>query len=770
MALGKSVPHDSALGHVTGRSVYVDDRPLLEGELWVDVVGAPVAKGKLVAVHAAEALKVPGVVGVFTAKDLAHNRWGTVVKEQPILVDSQIGHRDEPVCLVAASTREALREAKRKIRVECQEEKALLTIDEAIARKSFLYEPSPFARGNPDEKIRKAKHRLKGELFIEGQEHFYLESQAAVAYPLEHGQMEIHSSTQHTTETQHVVAHALGLSYHQVVCICKRMGGAFGGKESQAAPFAAMAALVAQKTGKPARLILTKDDDMKMTGKRHPFKIFYEVGFDDQGRIEGLRAELYSDAGAYTDLSCSILDRAMFHLDGAYFLSDVFIQAKACRTNNQSHTAFRGFGGPQGMMVIESILEDVASHLKKEAFEIRRLNCYQDDRKITPYGQEVEHLILPKIFDDLHASSEYSARLREIEGFNRANSGKVRGLSMTATKFGISFTARFLNQANALVNLHRDGSVQVSTGATEMGQGVNTKIQQTVAHAFGLDPSRVLVLATSTDKNANTSPTAASSGADLNCAAAALACEQIKTRLSHVAFAHFSKVDPGPLGELEAEGNYEGPVLHFVDGKVKDPTLGREISLRELIDLAYHNRISLSGYGHYKTPGIGFDKKTNQGKPFNYFTNGAAVSEVEVDLFTGEMKVRRVDLLMDIGRPMNPGIDLGQITGAFIQGMGWLTSEKLFYKNGELLSHSPTTYKIPNIQDTPRVFNIALYPNDKNSQSFYRAKAVGEPPFLLGISVWTAVKNAIARAREHRPFVLAAPATPEAILAALHHG
>lgn len=766
MSLGRSVPHDSAVTHVSGRSTYIDDRPRVDGELLVEVIGAPIASGRVIKVHADEALKVPGIVGVYSAKDVVHNAWGTIVKEQPVLAE-RIGHRDEPVAIIAGETKEALRAAKKLVKIECEATKPILTIDEAIRASSYLYEPAPFVRGDVDAALKRAPHKIKKELYLDGQEHFYLESQACVAYPLERDQIEIHSSTQHTTETQHVVAHALGVPYHQVSCICLRMGGAFGGKESQAAPFAAMAALVAKKTGRAARLVLTKDDDMKMTGKRHPFKATAELGFDGDGRILAFKCDLYSDAGAYVDLSPSILDRALFHLDGAYYIEHLKFAAKACRTNNQSHTAFRGFGGPQGNWVLENLIEEMARALKKDALEIRKLNCYQGDKLETPYGQKLEHNVLPELFADLEKSSEYHSRRKEIDAFNARRVGKIRGLSMTGVKFGISFTARFLNQANALVNVHRDGTVQVSTGATEMGQGVNTKIQQTVATAFGIPAEDVRVLATSTERNANTSPTAASSGADLNCAAADQACREILKRLSAVAWQHFEGKPSDGVVEYTVDDIVSGE-LWYGDGEIRSPKHGKKIAFADLVVLAYLNRVSVCSYAHFKTPDLGFDKSQQRGRAFNYFTNGVCASEVEFDVFTGELKVRRVDLLMDIGRPMNPAIDMGQITGGFVQGMGWLTTEKLFYRDGELLSHSPTTYKIPNVQDTPRVFNVRIHPNDTNDRNFARAKAVGEPPLLLGISVWTAVQDALSQARRGRDFTLAAPATPEAILKALH--
>jgi xanthine dehydrogenase large subunit len=594
-----------------------------------------------------------------------------------------------------------------------------------------------------------------------------MESQATVVYPLENGQLEVHSSSQHPSETQHVVAHALGLDFSQVVCVVKRMGGGFGGKESQAAHFAAMAGLVAYKLNRPARLALTKDDDMMMTGKRHPFKNFYEVGFDDTGKITVLKVVIVANGGAYVDLTPSILDRAMFHADGCYYLENCYIEGKAVRTHQHSNTAFRGFGGPQGNMTIESIVEDIAHYLKKDAFEIRRLNLYGiNDRNVTPYNQTVEHNVLPELFDKLHKSSEYQKRKNDIADFNKKNSGKLRGLSMTGAKFGIAFTTKFLNQGNALVNVHLDGTVQVSTGATEMGQGVNTKMQQIAATCFGIPHKAVVLMPTSTEKNHNTSPTAASSGADINGGAVFKACESIVHTLRWVFLQqHSGVVYDGIKSMPPVDLNADLSHVEFIDGNVIDQKTKKSMAFKDLIKITYLNQFSLAGYAFYKTPDLGFDKSTHQGRAFNYFTNGAAVSEVEVDEYTGELKVLRTDILMDLGRPINPGIDIGQVSGAFIQGMGWVTTENLFYhQSGKLLSHSPTTYKIPNIQDTPRVFNIELLENHTNTRNVMRSKAVGEPPLLLGSSVWTAVKNALSyRSKDVLPHITS-PATNEVIL------
>lgn len=768
MSVGSNIRHDSAITHVTGESIFIDDRTMLKNEVLVGVLGTPVSSGKIKKIDFSEALKLEGILAVYIAKDFPHNYWGTIVAEQPILVDEVIGHIDEPLCIIAGSSHEVINRAKKLIKVDVEELKPVLSIDEAISLNRFICTSTPFRRGDVDAALKKSPHVLKGVFECGGQEHFYMESQASIVYPLENGQLEIHSSSQHPSETQHVVAHALRLDFSKVVCVVKRMGGGFGGKESQAAHFAAMAALVAYKLKRPARLALTKDEDMVMTGKRHPFKNFYEIGFNEQGKILAFKAQLVANGGAYTDLTPSILDRAMFHIDGCYYFENCLIEGSAVRTNQHSNTAFRGFGGPQGNMTIESVIEDMANFLKIDSYKIRRLNLYgKDSRNITPYGQLVDNNVLPELFDKLHKNSEYKKLARDVAEFNGQDNGKLRGLSMTGCKFGIAFTARFLNQGNALVNIHLDGTVQISTGATEMGQGVNTKIQQIASHAFGINPQKVMVMSTSTEKNHNTSPTAASSGADINGAATLVACEKIIDRLKWIAHLHFSGVVSNDTKEFApfVEGAVRTDHIQFENEVAKNTRTGQSIGWAELVKMTYLNRVSLGEYGFFKTEGLGFDKKKLSGKAFNYFTNGAAVSLIEIDEYSGELKVLRTDILMDLGRSINPGIDMGQVSGAFVQGMGWVTTENLYYhQNGKLLTHSPTTYKIPNIQDTPRVFNIELLENNSNNQNVMRSKAVGEPPLLLGASVWTAVKNALSFRSKNKLPDITSPATNEVIL------
>ncbi len=770
--------HDSARGYVTGSAEYIDDRPFVSGELHVEVFYSLVAKGKIKTLDVSAAAKVPGVAAIYTSKDLRHNLWGSIFEDQPYLAENEVQYVGEPIAVIAAESKATAHLAKTKIIIEFEKSEAkvaTLDIDVAIKNKEFIGQERAIMRGDVDAELKKAKHVLRGEIFMAGQDHFYLESQACVVYPKEDDQIEIHSSSQHPSEVQHLVAKALGLKFHQVVCIVKRMGGAFGGKESQAAPFAVFAALVALKLKKPARLIVSKDDDMIMTGKRNPFKNFYEVGFNDAGQITALKARLFSDGGAYADLSTAIMERAMLHLDNAYFIPNFSVTGQVCKTNTPPNTAFRGFGGPKGVVTIESIIEDIAQYLKVDAFSVREKNVYQKGQT-TPYGQTIEDNILPELFQKLKKESRYEEWRSEISAHNKAGGATLRGLSATAVKFGISFTTRFLNQANALVNVHLDGTIQVSTGATEMGQGVNTKIAQIVAECFSISAGDVRVMPTSTEKNPNTSATAASSGSDINGQAALNASNAIKENLNRVAQAVFARpvenrgrkvAGTGNVAEIDISKIAVDENIIFENGFVaskKSPKL--KISFQDLLQEAYLNRVPLTAQGHFKYPGIFFDKDAGQGTPFFYFTNGVAASEVSIDRYTGELKVLRTELYMDLGRPINEAIDLGQVTGGFVQGMGWVTTENLFYKEGRLVTCSPSTYKIPSVHDIPRVFNCHLIDNALNKKNVRGSKAVGEPPLLLGISVWAAAKNALQYGTD-KPIALNLPATQEQIFTKL---
>jgi xanthine dehydrogenase large subunit len=767
----KSRPLDSATTHVSGESEYVDDRSIQSDEVFVEVVYSQKAHAKIIDIDFKQTQKIKGYVAHFTANDLAFNKWGTIFQDQPLLAADQVQFVGEPIALVVADNRWILSELKNSVVVKYKDLPAIMDIDSAIKAKSFIGETRRINKGNFEKAFGESPHKLTGKITIAGQDHFYLESQACVTYPKEN-YLEVHSSSQHPTEVQHVIAHALGLESKDVVCIVKRMGGAFGGKESQAAPFAAFTAWVAKRLNRPARLVLTKDDDMIMTGKRNPFENKYQVGFDQTGKLLALKVDLFSDGGAYADLSTAIMERAMLHCDNAYFIPNVSIIGTVCKTHHHPHTAFRGFGGPKGVATIENIIEEIAQALGKDALEIRKLNCYKVSKdNQTPYGQIVQNNNLPKLFETLEHSANYWQRRKLITEKNQTDKFYLYGMSMTAVKFGISFTTRFLNQGSALVNIYTDGSIQVSTGATEMGQGVNTRIAQVVADCFGISPSKISVMPTSTEKIPNTSPTAASSGTDINGSAAKIACEKIKFRLSQLAekvldipvekHARFTAA-PGTEAEYQFTDEQSKQFL-FKDSKVADPANpNKAIMFEDLIKEAYFSRISLQDVGYFKYPGIHYNKTTGAGEPFYYFTQGTAVSEVQIDRFTGELKILRTDILMDLGNPINKDLDIGQIAGGFIQGMGWVTTEKLYYKNGLLLSHSPSTYKIPNVQDIPRIFNIDLLSNPDNKKNLHGTKAVGEPPLLLSLSVWTAIKDAL-QTHQGKQVSLKLPATFEEI-------
>jgi xanthine dehydrogenase large subunit len=727
-SVGKDVPHDSARGHVTGESIYVDDVPPLHGELLVDFVWSPHAHARIVSMDLSEARKL---ALVYTHEDLHHNRLGPIIADEPLLVDDGIcTFRGQPIVVVAGETREQVNAAKRAVKIEFEELKPNLTIDDAIAAQSFIGETRYIRRGGADAALASAEHIIEGVFNNAGQDHFYLESQAAIVQPGEFGAMHVLSSTQHPTEVQEVIAHLLGLQMNQVVVTTKRMGGAFGGKEAQATHPAAMAALVSQKTKRPTRIVYDKDTDMHVTGKRHAFQNRYRVGFTRSGEIVGMKVDFYSDGGAYADLSPAVMARAMTHAENAYYIANIDIRGTVCRTNMPPNTAFRGFGGPQGVATMENIVEEIAAYLKKDALDVRRVNCYGvESRNTTPYEEVVPNNTLPRLFTELPERCDYRARVEAVRAFNASSQTHLKGIALSAVKFGISFNTKFLNQANALVNVYLDGSVQVSTGATEMGQGVNTKIAQLVADELRIPYERVTVMITSTEKNNNTSASAASSAADLNGSAAVDAARKIRQRLD----------------ELETH-------------------LGKQDSWEMLVKLAYHERVPLGERGFYATPRLDWDWTSGRGTPFLYFTMGTACSEVLIDRFTGDLKVLRSDVLMDIGKPINPGIDRGQLVGAFIQGMGWVTTEELRYdEKGVLLAHSPTTYKIPNINDVPEIFNVDWI-DMENPINVRGSKAVGEPPLLMAISIWCAVKHALGFVSNGDIPRLRLPATNEEIL------
>jgi xanthine dehydrogenase large subunit len=690
------------------------------------------------------------------------NTFGPVFHDEELLAEAVCQYVGQPLVVFAGTNRDALRAAKAAVRVELEELPAVLTIEEAIARQQFIGPTRRIQRGDVGAALAEAEHVLEGTFTSGGQEHFYLEPQAALAVPGEGGHITIHSSTQHPSEIQAMAARCLGLRQNQVVCTCRRMGGGFGGKETQAAHPALLAALVAFKTGRPARIVLSCDQDMQVTGKRHPYQSRHRVGFAADGVITGYQVDFFSNGGFSADLSLAVMERTLLHAENAYYIPNMDISGTVCRTNLPSNTAFRGFGGPQAVAAVENVIEEIAAFLGLDAYEVRRRNCYGvHERNVTPYGQLVQNNTLPTLFERLAETARYKERLAAVKAFNARSRAWLKGLSLVPVKFGISFTRRTLNQANALVNIYLDGTIQVSTGGTEMGQGLNTKIRQLVADHFALPPEAVVVMPTSTEKNNNTSPTAASASTDLNGTAAVRACEALRQRLAEVGARYFGSAEDG----LEPSPLH----VHFEDGCVFDSRRpGVRLRFQELVGLAYEQRVSLGERGFYATPGVDFNRETGKGNPFLYYTNGCAVAEVLIDRFTGDVKVTRVDILLDLGRSINPAIDRGQVIGGFVQGMGWVTTEHLCHSSaGELLSHSPTTYKVPNVTDVPPVFNVDFLDHPENPLNLYGSKAVGEPPLLLGVSVWAAVKHALSFAAGGRIPRLNLPATNEEVLCRL---
>ena len=759
METGKSLAHDSAEIQVTGAGLYTDDNVAITGELLVGFVGSPVAHGLLKQIDLSKLFRIPGFVAAFNWQDIpGANLFGPVIADEPFLAKDVCEYVGQPIVVLAAESASALRNARQMIQIEVEEKNPWLTISQALKQNSFLGTPREIKRGDFEGTWRKADHQLEGVFYSNGQEQFYLESQAAIAHPGEGNEILIQASTQNPTELQEVVGHMLGISFNEVVCTCRRMGGAFGGKETQAALPTLMAALVAKKTKRSARIAYDKDTDMHVTGKRHPFRSEYQAAVDNEGNILGLKVELYSNGGAYTDLSLAIMERALLHVDNAYFLPNVFLRGQVCKTHLPPNTAFRGFGGPQGMAVIESLMEDLAAKLKRDAYEIRSQNCYGNfPRDLTPYGQRVESR-LPQILRQLHTSSDYEARLKKVRRLNENSTNHLQGISLTPMKFGISFTTTFLNQANALINILKDGSIQVSTGGTEMGQGLTVKIRQIVAEELGVLTEQVKYMTTSTEKNHNTSPTAASAGTDLNGMAAANACQAIRFRLAEFATELFA--------DSQVRLSKSSEAIEFSNGKVWDRRCPeKKVTFGELALQAYRNRVNLGERGFYRTPGVEFNQSTGKGSPFHYYTTGACVAEVEIDRFTGQWTLERVDMLLDIGHSINPGVDRGQIVGGFIQGLGWVSMEELRYQeDGKLLSYSPTSYKIPNVGDLPKDLRIELYEDPAPNGSIRKSKAVGEPPLMLSLASFTAVKQALGHISPGKAVPLAIPATSEEVL------
>lgn len=752
----KPLNHDSAFKHVTGSAPYIDD--ILEPQGTLHVVPGwdrTAVRGRILSMDLDDVVNSPGVVKVLTAEDIpGKNDWSASFGGDPVLAERDILFYGQVLFLVIATTREEGRKAARKAKISFSPITPMISVEDAIAADISVLPDYQFRRGSPETGMTASETIRSGVFHIGGQEHFYLESQIAMALPLEDGGVHVHSSTQHPTEVQHTVAKVLGIPDATVICEVRRMGGGFGGKESQANQWAALAALGTQATGKPCKLRLDRDDDMIMTGKRHDFRIEWKVGHDTDGRIRAVDLQFFARCGYSADLSLGVCDRTMFHADSSYFYPDVIIRNRRMKTDTTTNTAFRGFGGPQGMLAAERMLDAIAIEMGRDPLEIRKLNFYDGDRNVTPYGMPVEEFeVLHDVVGKLEESSNYWERRKAVEAFNASSAVLKKGLALTPVKFGISFTLKHLNQAGALVHLYTDGSVHLNHGGTEMGQGLYQKVAQVVAEEFGVTLDKVAITATTTAKVPNTGPTAASSGCDLNAMAAKRAAGVIKGRL--VEF----------LSERYQVGADE---IRFANNQVQVGTT--TLTMTEVAQAAHVERIHLSDAGFYATPGITWDRDTASGRPFLYFAYGASCSEVTIDTMTGEMTVDRVDILHDVGHSINPAIDLGQVEGGFVQGMGWLTTEELVWdEDGKLRTHAPSTYKIPTASDIPDAFNVSLYESKGNPQdTIYRSKAVGEPPVMLANSVFCAINDAVASLAPGVVPDLDAPATPENIMKAVN--
>jgi xanthine dehydrogenase large subunit len=748
------LPHESAHLHVSGEATYTDDIPEIAGTLHAALGLSEKAHALVESIDFAPVRAAPGVVAVLTAADIpGENNCGPIAHDDPIFAHDLVQYVGQPMFAVIATSYDAARGAARKAVITYKEEPAILTPQEARKKYAFVLAPMQLKRGDPARALAAAPRRLRGELYVGGQEQFYLEGQISYAVPKEDHGLHVYCSTQHPTEMQRMVCHTLNLRANQVLVETRRMGGGFGGKESQSALFACVAALAAHALRRPVKLRLDRDDDMLITGKRHCFHYEYEVGFDEDGVIRAAKIEMVSRAGFSLDLSGPVAARAVCHFDNAYYLSDVDIQAYCGKTNTQSNTAFRGFGGPQGAIAIEYMIDSIARELRKDPLDVRKLNFYgKAERNTTPYGQTVEDNVIHELVAELEASSEYARRHAAVREFNAASPVLKKGIALTPVKFGISFNVVHYNQAGALVHVYTDGSVLVNHGGTEMGQGLNTKVAQVVAHELGIGMRNIRCTATDVSKVINTSATAASTGSDLNGKAAQDAARQIKARLAQFA----AKTYGGKAEEVV-----------FADDMVT--ANGQSIAFAELALQAYQARVQLWSDGFYATPKLHWDRISMNGRPFFYYAYGAAVSEVIIDTLTGEWKLLRADLLHDTGNSINPALDIGQVEGAFIQGMGWLTTEELWWnQDGKLMTHSPSTYKIPAVNDCPPDLRVKLFKNANVEDTILRSKAVGEPPLLLAFSVFFAIRDAAASVADYRfnP-VLNAPATCESILKAI---
>jgi xanthine dehydrogenase large subunit len=750
--VGKSVKHESADKHVSGEAVYVDDRLEFPNQLHVYARMSDRAHARVTKIDVSPCYAIPGVAIAITHKDVPGLLdIGAVAPGDPLLADGLVQYVGQVVIAVAADTHENARKGAMAAIIEYEDLEPVLDVVEALRNKHFVLDSHQHKIGDSVSKLATAPRRLQGSLHIGGQEHFYLETQISSVMPTEDGGMIVYTSTQNATEVQKLVAEVLGVPMHKIVIDMRRMGGGFGGKETQAASPACLCAVIAHLTKRPTKMRLPRVEDMQMTGKRHPFYVEYDVGFDDDGLLHGIEIELAGNCGYSPDLSNSIVDRAMFHSDNAYFLGNATVNGHRCKTNTASNTAYRGFGGPQGMVAIEEIMDAIARDLGKDPLEVRKLNYYgKTERNVTHYHQTVEHNVIHEMTAELEASSDYAKRRLEIAEFNKKSPVLKKGLALTPVKFGISFTASFLNQAGALIHIYTDGSIHLNHGGTEMGQGLNTKVAQIVAEVLQVDIARIQITATNTDKVPNTSPTAASSGADLNGMAAKNAAETIKARL---------------VDFLTREYKVSPEDVEFSNSQVR--VRDQYLSFEEMIQKAYFGQISLSATGFYRTPKIFYDRSKAAGRPFYYFAYGAACIEVIVDTLTGEYKFLRGDILHDVGNSLNPAIDIGQVEGAFVQGLGWLTMEELVWNaKGKLMTNGPASYKIPAIADMPLDLRVKLVENRKNPEdTVFHSKAVGEPPFMLGIAAWCAIKDAVASLADYRvqPSI-DAPATPERVL------
>jgi len=753
-ATGRDSPHESARLHVSGEAAYVDDLPMLEGSLFAALGLSDRAHARLVDLDLSAVRSATGVVDLLLAADIpGNNNCGPIVADEPILAGSLVQYIGQPIFAVLADTYESARFAARLATISYADLPAELSPCSARAKDSFVLPPMRRVRGDPENAIASAPNRITGSMQCGGQEHFYLEGQVSYAVPEEGGGIRVHCSTQHPSEMQHLIAHALAVPANLVRIEVRRMGGGFGGKESQSALVACVAAVAARKLGRPVKLRLDRDDDFMITGKRHDFHYHYHAGFDDHGVIKGFSVEMTSRAGFSADLSGPVMSRAICHVDNAYYLEHVAVTGFMAKTNTQSNTAFRGFGGPQGAFCIEYLIDDVARSIGRDPLDVRRQNFYgQNKRNTTHYGMTIEDNVINELVTALEVSSEYGERRRRVTSFNAASPVLKKGLALTPVKFGISFNMVHYNQAGALVHVYTDGSVVVNHGGTEMGQGLHTKVLQVVAAELGIPIGNIRITATDTSKVVNTSATAASTGSDLNGKAAQDAARTIRQRLSVVAAERFG-VSP--------------PAVCFKDGQVS--AAGQSISFRELVLHAYHARVQLWSDGFYATPKLSWNREKMEGRPFLYFAYGAAVSEVVIDTLTGESRLLRVDILHDAGNSINEAIDKGQVEGGFVQGMGWLTTEELWWdETGRLKTHAPSTYKIPAVNDCPADFRVSLFRNANSEDTIFRSKAVGEPPLLLAFSVFFAIRDAIASIAGNRinpP--INAPATPEAILRAV---